>query len=105
MVALRLTKVVVPAYELYGGSALLECQYELNNGDNNDPNAKPANKHHYAFDSNEQADDHGEKLYSVKWYKDNEEFYRYVPQSTPPQHSYKVEGVRVDVSIKKSPAS
>lgn len=40
-----------------------------------------------------------EALYSVKWYKDNEEFYRYLPKSNPPQHSYRVEGIRVDVSI------
>lgn len=39
-----------------------------------------------------------EALYSVKWYKDNEEFYRYVPKANPPQNSYKVEGIRVDVS-------
>lgn len=39
-----------------------------------------------------------ESLYSVKWYKDNEEFYRYVPKANPPQNSYKVEGIRVDVS-------
>lgn len=39
-----------------------------------------------------------ETLYSVKWYKDNEEFYRYVPKASPPQNSYKVEGIRVDVS-------
>lgn len=39
-----------------------------------------------------------ETLYSVKWYKDNEEFYRYVPKANPPQNSYKVEGIRVDVS-------
>lgn len=40
-----------------------------------------------------------ERIYSVKWYKDNEEFYRYVPRSNPPQQSYRVEGIRVDVSI------
>lgn len=40
-----------------------------------------------------------EALYSVKWYKDDEEFYRFLPKSNPPQHSYRVEGIRVDVSI------
>lgn len=30
-----------------------------------------------------------ETLYSVKWYKDGEEFYRFVPKSNPPQNSYK----------------
>lgn len=43
-----------------------------------------------------------ETLYSVKWYKDNEEFYRYVPKAKTPQTSYKVEGVRVDVSTNVS---
>uniref|UniRef100_A0A336N3G3 CSON009995 protein n=1 Tax=Culicoides sonorensis TaxID=179676 RepID=A0A336N3G3_CULSO len=37
-----------------------------------------------------------EALYSIKWYRDNEEFYRYVPKDNPPQHSYAVEGIKVD---------
>ncbi|KAI9579269.1 uncharacterized protein LOC119640017 [Glossina fuscipes] len=37
----------------------------------------------------------GEALYAIKWYKENEEFYRYVPKAKPPKTSYKVEGVRV----------
>ncbi|XP_055300436.1 uncharacterized protein LOC129567495 [Sitodiplosis mosellana] len=40
--------------------------------------------------------DEEETLYAVKWYKDNEEFYRYVPKANPPQQSYRVDGVRVD---------
>lgn len=101
---MRLVKVVVPAYELYGGFAMLECQYELNANDNNKGtggggSSKSSRASHYSYDSNEQSDE-GETLYSVKWYKDNEEFYRYVPKANPPQHSYKVEGIRVDVSHK-----
>ncbi|XP_071448177.1 uncharacterized protein [Hetaerina americana] len=71
---LRLTKVTIPTYRLRGEMALLECVYELE----------------------------GDRLYSVKWYKDNEEFYRYVPKATPPQHSYKVEGIRVDHHLSDS---
>nr|KAF7415417.1 hypothetical protein H0235_012009 [Vespula pensylvanica] len=37
-----------------------------------------------------------DKLYSFSWYKDHEEFYRYVPRSEPTQHSYHVEGIKVD---------
>ncbi|EDW83939.1 uncharacterized protein beat-IV [Drosophila tropicalis] len=37
----------------------------------------------------------GESLYAIKWYKDNEEFYRYVPKARPPKTSYRVDGVRV----------
>ncbi|CAD7084348.1 unnamed protein product [Hermetia illucens] len=48
-----------------------------------------------AYDSDEQREE-GEALYSVKWYKDNEEFYRFVPKVNPPQQSYKVDGIRVD---------
>jgi hypothetical protein len=50
--------------------ALLQCQYELEN----------------------------DRLYSVTWYKDDEEFYRYVPRANPMQHSYPLEGIKVDVS-------
>jgi len=37
-----------------------------------------------------------EALYSVKWYKDTEEFYSYVPRDNPPQHSYPVDGINID---------
>ncbi|XP_065364029.1 uncharacterized protein beat-IV [Calliphora vicina] len=40
-------------------------------------------------------EDEGEDLYAIKWYKDNEEFYRYVPKANPPKTSYRVDGVRV----------
>ena len=32
----------------------------------------------------------------MSWYKDHEEFYRYVPRGEPKKHSYAVEGVKVD---------
>lgn len=92
----------IPAYKLRLDSALLECQYEMNGKPSNSYNR---NHHVYEqhfggggnYDSNEQNDE-GETLYSVKFYKDNEEFYRYMPKAKPPQHSYRVEGIKVDVS-------
>ncbi|ALC46939.1 beat-IV [Drosophila busckii] len=42
-----------------------------------------------------QPQEEGEALYAIKWYKDNEEFYRYVPKARPPKTSYRVDGVRV----------
>ncbi|KAK7874194.1 hypothetical protein R5R35_006239 [Gryllus longicercus] len=65
---LRLLRVEIPQYKLRGESAILQCHYDL--GD--------------------------DVLYSVKWYKDDEEFYRFVPKSTPQLTSYRVEGVKVD---------
>ncbi|XP_029041877.1 cell adhesion molecule 3-like isoform X1 [Osmia bicornis bicornis] len=65
---LELLRINVPPYSLRGKSALLECRYDLQE----------------------------DKLYSITWYKDHEEFYRYVPRGEPPQHSYRVEGVKVD---------
>lgn len=41
-----------------------------------------------------------EKLYAISWYKDHEEFYRFLPRGEPAKHSYHVEGVKVDVSKK-----
>lgn len=58
--------------------------------------------HHYTpydnIDEHHQ-NDGSEALYAIKWYKDNEEFYRYVPKANPPKQSYQVDGIRVDVSI------
>ncbi|XP_053690712.1 uncharacterized protein LOC128739259 [Sabethes cyaneus] len=44
----------------------------------------------------DERDDDQERLYSIKWYKDNEEFYRYVPSAKQPIKSYKIDGIRVD---------
>ncbi|KDR20029.1 hypothetical protein L798_05264, partial [Zootermopsis nevadensis] len=71
---LKLLKVGVPPYILRGEMALLQCQYDLEN----------------------------DRLYSVTWYKDHEEFYRYVPKSHPPQHSYPLEGIKVDHHLSDS---
>ena len=38
-----------------------------------------------------------ETLYSVKWYKDGNEFYRYVPRDMPPAQVFPLPGVTVDV--------
>ncbi|TRY78755.1 hypothetical protein TCAL_09465 [Tigriopus californicus] len=37
-----------------------------------------------------------DRLYSVKWYKDGSEFYRYVPKDTPPSQYFNVPSVLVD---------
>ncbi|XP_049780172.1 uncharacterized protein LOC126177000 [Schistocerca cancellata] len=65
--ALRLVRVRVPPLVARGMTARLECRFELQR----------------------------DRLYSVTWYKDHEEFYRYVPRAPTPQHSYRLEGVRV----------
>ncbi|KAG6459894.1 uncharacterized protein LOC115449797 [Manduca sexta] len=66
---LRMVQVSVPTYRVRGQVAQLECDYELG----------------------------ADKLYSVKWYRDNEEFYRYMPKYDPPKHAYKLEGIKVDL--------
>lgn len=64
-------RVNVPQYRVPGEMAQLHCDYELGE----------------------------DTLYSVKWYKDHEEFYRYVPKANPIQHAYRLEGIQVDVSF------
>lgn len=88
----------MPTYKVRGETALLECDFEMNNNNNKHIFGNNGNSN---YDSNEQ-NDGTESLYSVKWYKDNEEFFRYVPRMSPSIQSYKVDGVRVDVSISLS---
>lgn len=46
----------------------------------------------------------GEDLYSVKWYKDGHEFYRYLPSNFPPALVFRMPGISVDVSRRKASA-
>ena len=38
-------------------------------------------------------------VYSIKWYKDSHEIYRYVPTDQPEYFVFKTKGVNVDVSL------
>lgn len=80
--SLRLARIVIPPYKFRGDNANLECDYELNGQRDPDDNSN--------FNYNDQ-NEQEEKLYSVKWYKDGEEIYRFVPKANPPQNSYKGE--------------
>lgn len=41
-------------------------------------------------------------LYSVKWYKDDVEFFRHLPNDSPPNQFFDIGDVEVDVSIECS---
>lgn len=94
--SLRLQKIIIPQYKFRGEIAVLECDYQLNGKRDSDDDIENTNFNYH--DQNEEV----ETLYSVKWYKDGEEFYRYVPKSNPPQNSYKVEGIKVDHQLSNS---
>ncbi|XP_044747313.1 uncharacterized protein LOC123308630 isoform X2 [Coccinella septempunctata] len=61
----------VPRAVRVGHSVTLECDYDLE----------------------------GAALYSVRWYRDNNEFYRYVPKEAPPTRVFPLPGLHVDVSV------
>ena len=42
----------------------------------------------------------GDKLYSVKWYRNGKEFYRHIPSDNPPTVVFRQPGLYVDVSKK-----
>ena len=63
-------RLVVPELVLLGEEATLECFYDLE----------------------------GEDLYSVKWYKGGEEFFRYIPGDEKRITTFSQRGVVVDVS-------
>ncbi|XP_045495110.1 uncharacterized protein LOC123693887 [Colias croceus] len=65
---IRVSELTVPSHAVEGGSVLLQCHYDLE----------------------------GDMLYSIKWYKDNREFFRYVPSNSVPFSYFPLPGVRVD---------
>ena len=40
----------------------------------------------------------GDKLYSVKWYRNGKEFYRHIPSDNPTTAVFRQPGLYVDVS-------
>ena len=62
--------MTVPKQLILGQSTTLECKYDLE----------------------------GSKLYSVKWYKNGEEFYRFMPSMENQFEVFSVRGVNIDVS-------
>ena len=61
----------VPPQLILGQSATLECNFDLE----------------------------GSKLYSVKWYKNGQEFYRFMPAMKRQYDVFDVAGVNIDVSF------
>lgn len=66
---LQLDSMEVPAYQVAGESVVLKCQFDTQR----------------------------DKLYSVTWYRDNKEFYRYVPNANPRVTVFKEPGLDIDV--------
>ena len=69
--ALRMLDIQLPSIAIFGKPAQLNCTYEL-----------------------EQ-----DQLYSIKWFHNDNEFYRYLPNDNPPEQFYHTKGLYVDVSI------
>ena len=70
--SLRISDVKVPTYAFTGDTVKLQCNYEEAEND---------------------------KLYSLNWWKDNDQFYTFVPGQKV--SLYDVKGIIVDVSINK----
>ncbi|KAG8186080.1 hypothetical protein JTE90_027074 [Oedothorax gibbosus] len=68
--SLKLRDISVPAVVIRGESVWLNCTYDLGN----------------------------ETLYSIKWHKNNVEFYRYLPEDKPPGQRYDLAGIHLDLS-------
>jgi hypothetical protein len=67
---LRNVEVIVPVAVSPGDTVILQCSYDLE----------------------------GDELYTVKWYKGRQEFFRYVPKELPHTRVFPLPGVNVDVS-------
>ncbi|KAG8201569.1 hypothetical protein JTE90_011240 [Oedothorax gibbosus] len=70
VLSLKLRDVSVPAVVIKGDDVWLNCTYDLEK----------------------------ETLYSIKWHKNNIEFYRYIPVNSPPGQVYDLEGIHIDLT-------
>lgn len=72
--SLAMKGVTVPKQLILGQSATLECKFDLE----------------------------GSKLYSLKWYKNGEEFYRFMPSMENQFEVFRVSGVNIDLASSTS---
>ncbi|XP_071044446.1 uncharacterized protein [Parasteatoda tepidariorum] len=72
--SLRFLNISVPGAIQAGESIWLKCDFDLE----------------------------GDDLYSVKWYKNHVEFYRYQPRDKPPGQTYRLSGTEVDLERSNS---
>ncbi|KAK8734788.1 hypothetical protein OTU49_005649, partial [Cherax quadricarinatus] len=63
--------VKVPSHQVTGESVELECNF----------------------------DQEGDVLYSVKWYRGQNEFFRYIPADTPKMQIFDLPGITVDTAL------
>ena len=68
--ALQLNQVIIPKHVMRGDDTNLACLYDLQ----------------------------GKELYSIKWYKDGKEFYRFEPSTRQSKKNFPQPGIKVDVS-------
>lgn len=47
---------------------------------------------------NQRAGSINDEIYAIKWYKDDEEFYRFLPNAQPKVSIYETNGIQLDVS-------
>nr|CAI5852994.1 unnamed protein product [Callosobruchus analis] len=66
--ALKDVKIKVPEAVRHGDAVTLSCDYDLESA----------------------------ALYTIKWYRDDEEFYRYIPKESPPVQVFPVPHLNVD---------
>jgi len=66
--SIRLTRTLLPSHAILGEDVVLECGYDME----------------------------GDRLYSVKWYRNGKEFYRHIPSDSPPTAVFSQPGLVVD---------
>ena len=71
---IKLTEKLIPSQAIKGEDVVLECLYDLQ----------------------------GDSLYSVKWYRNGQEFYRHIPTDKPNTVVFRKPGLIVDVSKYKT---
>ncbi|CAL4094341.1 unnamed protein product, partial [Meganyctiphanes norvegica] len=71
-----ITRLVVPDRVNRGTGVTLECEYDLSS----------------------------QTLYSIKWYRDDREFFGFIPSQTPHKQVHQLPGIQIDMSLSTGPA-
>lgn len=107
--ALKVT-VAIPELVKLNDAFWLNCTHNSNIHSNNNNinsnirapslnNHAPSHQNNHSSLARASSDGNYQQIYSIKWYKDEEEFYRFLPGGEPRVSYYETKGVQPDVSI------
>lgn len=101
VISLKMLDLDLPSLAFVGDTIKLRCLFELETNKLGDKKSSSIREINLSNSNREKTNNNSgsvDKVYSIKWYKNNQEFYRYMAYEYPKKQALPTRGINVDVS-------